>query len=298
MAYTGVMDITYQLWDVFTTEALSGNPLAVVPDAEGLTDEQMQRIAREFNLSETSFVLPSEKADVRARYFTPKREVPTAGHPTIGTFHALHRMGLLDGEGCSLELEHGVTATRCDVDGDTLERVWMAQGVPEMLASFPHASVAADIVGLEEDDIADLPAQVVSIGNPFLIVPVVSREALGKVSVSLKMLRDFSLDEDILGVFVFTEEAQGADVQARMFSEAAGVSEDPATGSAHGPLGWYLAEHGHLNFNGDKASFKSHQGVEMGRPSELFVEVSETDEGYSVEVGGSAVLVGEGTLFL
>ena len=292
------MKLPYQLWDVFTDEALSGNPLAVVPDAEGLTDEQMQRVAREFNLSETSFVLPSDKADVRARYFTPKREVPTAGHPTVGTLHALHRMGRLSGEEGTLELERGVVTTRCILEGDTLKRVWMAQGEPELLASFPHASVAADIVGLDEDEVADLPAQVVSIGNPFLIVPVVSVEALGKVSVSLKTLRSFSLDEDILGVFAFTEQVRGPDVQARMFSEAAGVSEDPATGSAHGPLGWYLAEHERLSFKDGKASFKSHQGVEMGRPSELFVEVTETDEGYSVEVGGSAVLVGEGTLYL
>jgi len=302
--------VRYELWDVFTGEPFAGNPLAVVPDARGLTDAQMQRIANEFNLSETSFVLPSEGAEaagVCARYFTPAQELPMAGHPSVGTVFALEKAGAFAGKDrVTLTLNIGpveMTLEREGVtgrDGGTLKRVWMNQGVPELLDVFDKAEVARAL-GLDERDLeADLPAQLGSAGNPFLLVPVVSLDALARVQVSLTATTQM-LHGDHRGVLIFTRNAPEADVRARMFGVTNRLYEDPATGSAHGPLGAYLAAHTDIlqdKTKGDSAEFVSHQGVEMGRKSELFVRLERVAAGVQVSVSGAAVQVGAGELFL
>lgn len=289
--------MTYELWDVFTTEPFAGNPLAVVPDASGLSDAQMQRVANEFNLSETSFVLPSRTADVRARYFTPTQELPMAGHPSIGTVFALDKMGVFAGrDEVTLELTIGPVQMTLERDGKTLRRVWMNQGVPQLLETFDKDRVARAL-GLREADIEpDLPVQLGSAGNPFLLVPVVSLDALARVQVSPAELSRL-LPGDFRAVFIFTRNAGDSDIRARMFSVTYRIDEDPATGSAHGPLGAYLAAHTDI-LRGDSAAFITHQGVEMGRKSELFVRLERLPAGVQVSVGGAAVKVGEGQLFL
>lgn len=289
--------LPYELWDVFTTEPFSGNPLAVVPDALGLTDAQMQRVANEFNLSETSFVLPPATADVRARYFTPARELPMAGHPSVGTVYALDAKGMFRGKDeVTLELAVGPVTMTLERTGDDLTRVWMDQGVPQLLETFDRAAVAAAI-GLVEGELEpDLPVQLGSAGNPFLLVPVVSLEALARAQVSLPELSRL-LPGNRPVVFIFTRYAPDSHIRARMLGAALGIYEDPATGSAHGPLGAYLAAHTDL-LASDSAEFVSHQGVEMGRKSELFVKMTRTAAGVRVSVGGSAVQIGEGTLLL
>ena len=289
--------LKYELWDVFTTEPFVGNPLAVIPNASGLSDAQMQRIANEFNLSETSFVFPSESSDAgtRARYFTPTQELPMAGHPSVGTVFALDRQGTFGGKDeVTLTLNVGPVQMTLERDGDTLSRVWMNQGVPELLETFDKAQVAAAL-GLSEKDLEPtLPAQLGSAGNPFLLVPVVSLGALARVQVALPELSRL-LHGDHRAVLVFTLNAPESDVRARMLGAALGVSEDPATGSAHGPLGAYLAAHTNI-LQGDEAEFVSHQGVEMGRKSELFVRLKRVETGIEVLVGGTAVKIGEGQL--
>ena len=292
------MQLAYQLWDVFTKKPLAGNPLAVVPDAANLTDIQMQQIAREFNLSETSFLLPSEEADARARYFTPTRELPMAGHPSVGSVYALHQLGRITDEMMRLELNIGVVSMGLEQSGDKLKRVWMNQGVSKLVETYSDATVFAEALGLEKDDFKALPAQIVSAGNPFLIVCVTSLDALAQVKLNASAFRRVLGEREGVGAFVFTNEVRGVDVRCRMLGEEVGVVEDPATGSAHGPLGWYLAEHDQLRFSEDRASFVSHQGVEMGRPSEVLVTLKRLEEGAEVYVGGSAVRVGEGTLYL
>ncbi len=293
------MQLAYQLWDVFTKKALAGNPLAVVPDAAILTDAQMQGIAKEFNLSETSFLLPSKKASARARYFTPTRELPVAGHPSVGSVYALHQLGRITDEVMvTLELKAGVARMGLERSGDKLKRVWMNQGTPELVKTCGDSNQFAEALGLDKDDFSDLPAQIVSAGNPFLIVPVTSLDALANIKLNSLALERALNGQESVGAFVFTSEVRGVDVRCRMFGAAVGVSEDPATGSAHGPLGWYLAEHEQLRFSEDRASFVSHQGVEMGRPSEVLVTLKRDEEGVEVYVGGSAVLVGEGALYL
>lgn len=295
--------LDYQLWDVFTDQPLQGNQLAIVTHALHLSDAQMQAIASEFNLSETAFLLPSEVAGARARYFTPAKELPVAGHPSIGVVYALHRLGRVREETFQLELGVGVREMRLELErnGSQLIRVWMNQGVPELLESYDKAEVAAAL-GLDESDLdPELPVRSGSVGLPFLYVPVTSLGALAKAQLTAASLAAL-MKGDHKAVFVFTRggegDALGADVRARMLGLAVGVFEDPATGSAHGPLGAYLAEHGRLEFEGDTAHFSSRQGVEMGRPSDISVRLKRTAQGYEVEVGGSAVMVGEGKLYL
>ena len=310
--------LAYELWDIFTTEPFYGNPLAVVPDASGLSDAQLQRIANEFNLSETSFVFPAEAADIRARYFTPTQELPMAGHPSVGTVFALANQGKFAGQGeVTLKLNVGPVQMTLERDGDILKRVWMNQGVPELLETFDKAKVAA-VLGLSEGELEPhLPVQLGSAGNPFLLVPVRSLDALARAQVSLPELAKLLRGEH-RAVFAFTHHTSESDVRARMLTAkvteqktdkavpnirarmlgaALGVYEDPATGSAHGPLGAYLAAYTDI-LQGDEAEFISHQGVEMGRKSELFVRLNRTKKGVQVSVGGAAVKVGEGQLFL
>ena len=289
------MELSYQLWDVFTDTALRGNPLAVVLDASELDAATMGRIAAEFNLSETSFILPSSEATARARYFTPRRELPMAGHPSIGTVYALNDLGRISSDRVTLELGVGVVPFDLELEGDVLKRVWMDQGVPRLIRECSDRGGVAGALGLDVLDLIDtLPLQVVSAGVPFLLVPVDSLEVLAKATLDLERLPDV-LPLEHRGVLVFTFDAPESDVRARMFGEALGVREDPATGSAHGPLGYYLAQQELLEGDNGVIRFTSHQGVEMGRASVIEVRVESNGH---VFVGGHAVKIGEGKLYL
>jgi trans-2,3-dihydro-3-hydroxyanthranilate isomerase len=291
------MNLPYEIWDVFTDKPLQGNQLAVIPEAADLSDAQMQAVAKEFNVSETSFILPSQTADVRARYFTPATELPMAGHPTIGTAFALHRHKKIIGEHFRLELKAGTFEIGLEQSGDNLARAWMNQGVPKQLAEISDRAGVAKALNLSINDLIELPIIIGSAGTSFYVVPVKTLAALERASLTLSRLPKPTI-EARSSVLVFTPDAPDSDVRCRMFGEAFGIREDPATGGAHGPLGWYMATHGLLEFKGDTANFVSHQGVEMGRPSELDVRVTKEKNDFAVAVGGEAVLVAEGTLFL
>jgi trans-2,3-dihydro-3-hydroxyanthranilate isomerase len=292
------MKLAYEIWDVFTDKPLQGNPLALIPDASQLNDAQMQAIAKEFNLSETSFILSSEKADMKARYFTPSRELPMAGHPTIGTIFALHRQGKIKGESFRLELQAGIFEIGLERERDKLARAWMNQGIPKKISAIADKSIIAHALSLDNTDVMDLPIEFVSAGNPFLMVPLVSLDALARASLKPRAFEHVE-GEHVVGVFAFTTATPHVKVRGRMFAgEGDGISEDPATGSAHGPLGWYMATQGLLEFQDNTIEFMSHQGVEMGRSSELHVRVTKMENDFSVSVGGHAILVGEGTLFI
>jgi trans-2,3-dihydro-3-hydroxyanthranilate isomerase len=288
------MKLSYEIWDVFTHQPLQGNPLALIPDATSLSDLHMQAIAKEFNLSETSFVLPSENADLRARYFTPSRELPMAGHPTIGTVYALHHQGKIKSDTLRLELGAGIFSIRLELEHGTLKRVWMEQGVPKTLLEVTDRQAVERFLNISKHDLMNLPLQVISAGNPFFIVPVKNLDTLARVKLNPSL--NVMDGHDLVGVLAFTK-AKEALVQCRMLAtNGIGVDEDPATGSAHGPLGWYLATQGMLEFANNVAHFTSHQGIEMGRPSQLYVKVKRDD--FAVSVGGEAVLVARGELFI
>lgn len=290
--------LPYELWDVFTDRPLGGNPLAVLTDARGLEEATMQSLAKEFHLSETSFVLPSERADARARYFTPARELPMAGHPTIGTAFALERRGVLRGARARLELGVGLVGLELEREAGRLTRVWMDQGRPERLGGVGDRAGVAGALGLEERQLhPSLPLEVVSAGVPYLLVPLEHRAALARARLDLEAVTPF-VPREHRAVLAFTLDVDDGLVRARMFGEALGMIEDPATGSAHGPLGAYLAWHGVVDPSGAPVAFVSRQGVEMGRPSELHVRVRLEEGQPAVEVGGSAVRLAHGVLEL
>jgi trans-2,3-dihydro-3-hydroxyanthranilate isomerase len=198
----------------------------------------------------------------------------------------------------SLELKAGIFEIGLESESGKLRKAWMNQGVPKKINDIPDRKQVAKALELSPDNFMDLPISEVSAGNPFVVIPVKSSSALAEARLTPYMLPKTDAAARV-GAFVFTTDTSDAKVQCRMFAEAnGGITEDPATGSAHGPLGWYLATHGLLEFNDNVANFISHQGIEMGRPSEVHVRVAKQDNDFSVAVGGKAVLVGEGTLYL
>ena len=289
--------------DVFTDRALSGNPLAVVLDAEGLDGNQMQAITREFNLSETVFVTKPLDEDNRARLriFTVNHELPFAGHPTVG---AAVLLAIRDGVETSTDfvLEEGVGPVSCHVNVKS-ERfgnaTFSVPRMPEILADEGTISVeaCAQALGLDKSDIGfdGYVPVVASAGVPFVCVPLASRSALARISPSAgKLIGTFGGEADSVYVFCRDEEGEG-DFRARMFGANMGIDEDPAAGSAAAALAAVL-------MTGEKPSAGFHpydilQGVEMGRPSlvRLGLEVA-GGELTGVTIGGGAVIVSEGVI--
>lgn len=290
--------------DVFTTRRFAGNPLAVVLDAEGLEGEAMQTIAREFNLSETVFVLPPEdpRHKARLRIFTPGRELPFAGHPTVGTAVLLGLQGHNGAAAQAFGLEEGVGIVPCIVEargeGSAYARFRLPR-LPEALEGGPAVADAAWALGLDPGEIGfdrHLPSRH-SAGNPFDFVPVASRDAVARARPNGEAFAK-ALGADGPGVYVYSRETSeaGRHFHARMFgSPRTGISEDPATGSAAAAFAGVLMQFEPL---GDGThSFVIEQGYEMGRPSEIDLQiVIEHGALTSAEIGGEAILVSEGEL--
>ena len=297
--------VHYFTLDVFTDQRFGGNPLAVILDGRDLTSEQMLQVTREFNYSESTFVLPAETPGTtkRVRIFTPGGEVPFAGHPTIGTAIALVFSGDAPATGASVSvvlgenvgpvpvtvrLEHGVP-------------VWAQLSTAQMPSEAPpmERAVVAEMLGLAADDLmasAPYAPAATSCGLPFLIVPLTSRDAVARAKVNepifARTLRGTSCA--MIMVFATVDDVPGVDVHCRVFCPDDGVPEDPATGSANAALGGYLAARTPRT---GTLRWVSQQGIEMGRPSRLEIEVDKTADAITaVRVGGSAVLMSEGRL--
>jgi trans-2,3-dihydro-3-hydroxyanthranilate isomerase len=294
--------------DVFTERAFSGNPLLVVPDARGLTTEDMQAIAREINYSESTFVLPPK--DPRHAYwqrtFVPNMEIPYAGHPTVGTALVMASLGKIGGENgaevvpVTIEVGFGPLKIELMRKDGAFRRVRMEQGRPSWDEPITSREVLGRIaagIGVPYDSLVAtaLRPQAVSTGNKFLMVPAASVEDVAGADPDPRVLRDLEHELQNMGPYVFAIGEDGR-VRARGFFAGAGVPEDPATGSAAGPLGIYLALHRALP-KGSRHFFID-QGVEMGRRSELEVEAQVDASGAptGVRVSGSAVLMMRGTI--
>jgi trans-2,3-dihydro-3-hydroxyanthranilate isomerase len=287
--------------DVFTDRIFGGNPLAVFLDGAGLSGEEMQAIAREMNLSETTFIEPSTRDDCAAkvRIFTPARELPFAGHPTIGTAYVLATHGLVPAGAQMFALEEGIGPVAVESEGEP-ERpgfLWMRHRDAEFGNEIGDRALAAAILGLNESDLwPGAPVVIGTTGMPFLYVPLRDREAVDRA-----VLKPFALERlpealDTGAVFLFAPEPAAGRAYSRMFSPRSGVPEDPATGSASGPLGAYLVKHG-LAPRGDEVEIISEQGVKMGRPSRIHIRVRATEAGPTdIRVGGGVVSVLEGVL--
>ncbi len=290
--------------DVFTNRVLTGNQLAVFLAPEGLSGEEMQLIAREMNFSESTFVFPAEApgTDFRVRIFTPRSELEFAGHPTIGTAFALARAGRIERGKARVVLGEGIGPVPVDLEWDEggLRFAWMYQLEPTFGKSIEDEEAVARALGVEPGDIrgSGLPVQEVSCGATFLFVPMATRAAVDRAALDRgamgRLLEHQGMQRR--GVFVFSKETGGDDatVYSRMLSF--GGNEDPATGSASGPLGSYLVHHGVVPR--EKArEIVSRQGVQMGRPSRVYVSIGlEADAIKEVRVGGASVFVGEGTI--
>jgi trans-2,3-dihydro-3-hydroxyanthranilate isomerase len=291
--------------DVFTGEIFGGNPLAVYPNAEGLSREEMQRIAREMNLSETTFVLSpnSFEADFKVRIFTPQREIPFAGHPVIGTCFVLGdegRIGPKEGKRVTrLELGLGVFPVEVVFLGGEPVLVKMEQRSPEFLGAYDEVELLARLLSLplEKLDLLKGPAEVVSTGLPFLIIPLTSQRALSQAKINPSILETVAQELDTSLVAPFTMEGmEGNRIRARVFAPFHGVPEDPATGSAAGCFGAYLVRHGLIRGE-PLTSVEIEQGMEVRRPSMIQVELAVEEKTIKrVWVAGSVVRVLEGTI--
>ncbi len=289
--------------DVFTREPLAGNPLAVFPDAAGLDARTMQALAREMNLSETTFVLPSSAATRRVRFFTPSTEIPLAGHPTIGTWWMLAETGALEIRPTGVthvtqETGAGVLPVDIHTENGRVTRVVMTQAEPQFGDPLSPGARLAKALGGGAGLLPKQPApQVVSTALPQLMVPIKSLAKLkalpsGGAGMALaSLLRE--MGTDCAMCYTLETERAGATVHCRMFAPGLGVTEDPATGSAAGALACYLVWHGQVRPHDGVARITVEQGIEIGRPSLIHVEVAVGNGGEitDVRVGGEAVTV-------
>jgi trans-2,3-dihydro-3-hydroxyanthranilate isomerase len=267
----------------------------------------MQAIAREMNFSESTFLLPSETAgtDVRMRIFTPALEMPMAGHPTVGSTFALAHTGAIAPGAERFVFGLNIGPTPVDLQWDVSSRRFacMTQRNPEFGEPVADRSAVTALLGVDRDELHPvLTAQKVSCGVPYMLVPLRDRDAVDRVSVNASAFRQFNAasglaPEDALFVFSISGEPDET-VYSRMLAPQFGVAEDPATGSASGPLGCYLVRHGIVR--GDAARrIISVQGVAMQRPSRIHIAIEGTSSAITdVRVGGTAVLVGRGELLL
>jgi trans-2,3-dihydro-3-hydroxyanthranilate isomerase len=281
-----VRSFRYVVADVFTDTPLEGNPLAVFTDARDLREDELQPIARELNLSETVFVLPAEQGGhARIRIFTPSLELPFAGHPTLGSAFVL--AGPMQVPEIRLETMRGIVPVVLERAGDRLVFGRMEQPLPSWQ---PYEQAGALLAALAVER-SELPVEHYDNGAQFVYVGLGTEDEVAALRPDPVALSDLP---GIVGVLCFA--GSGARWKARMFAPGGGVAEDPATGSAAGPLAVHLARHGRIAF-GDEIEIT--QGVEIGRPSKLFARADGSAKQLErVEVGGSAVIVARGELRL
>jgi trans-2,3-dihydro-3-hydroxyanthranilate isomerase len=285
--------LSYSIVDVFAENKYAGNQLAVFRGAGGISSEEMQNIAREINYSETTFILSDEQNNggFDVRIFTPKEEVPFAGHPTIGTAYIIHR-DILQGRSNSLvlNLKVGQIPVTFSEDG----YCWMKQIQP-IFGQEHKAEALASVIGVDLAEIeARFPIQEVSTGLPFFIVPLKNIAALKKAKVDKEKYFDLIKNTQAKGILVFcpeTHEPQNT-ISVRVFVDYYGVPEDPATGSGNGCLAGYLVIHRY--FGEERIDIRSEQGYEIGRPSLLLLKAEQSDGMINISVGGKSILVARG----
>jgi len=276
----------YRVVDVFTTEPFEGNPLGVFTDARGLDDRAMQLIARELNLSETTFCFPATRPDCVAtvRIFTPRKELIFAGHPTIGTSFVLLDEGLIPRNTSEFVLEEKIGPVPIRVDPGERPLIWL-RTPPIAYGPTRERATCAAALGLNVDDLLDIAPQFVSAGVPMLFIPLTNPGVVDRAHPErLGALKDDMVDP--FGVFLFAPTPTGA--YSRMFAPDFGMPEDPATGSATGPLASFMMRHGLLT----GSRMTSEQGTKMGRRSLLHVAI----DGDAIDVGGSVAAVATGVL--
>lgn len=292
--------MNFYIVDVFAQTKYAGNQLAIFTGQEvaSLSYEEMLQIAREMNYSETTFIISDEPRDggYDVRIFTPKKELPFAGHPTLGTAYIIQKEIIKNPmERVILNLGVGqIPVTWQVADDDAEEVLWMRQNSPTFHQQYDAEALAA-LLNLQVSDIdSRFPIQEVSTGIPFFIVPLNSLEALKKSLVNLDKYWQFIEGKDANEVLIFCRETYHSinDLSVRMFAPALGITEDPATGSANGCLAGYLLEYGYLGK--DTVDVRVEQGYEIDRPSLLLLRAQKKAGEIEVFVGGNVVMVAKG----
>ncbi|CAC5343707.1 Phenazine biosynthesis protein PhzF family [Planktothrix rubescens CCAP 1459/22] len=293
--------IKFSIVDVFAETKYTGNQLAVIwgDGVESLSDEEMLKIAQEMNYSETTFICDSEpdNGGYPVRIFTPKRELPFAGHPTLGTAYIISEEIIkTDVIQVILNLAVGQIPVNWKPEESGKKILWMRQNSPEFTHIYDH-KLLAPVLNLELSDFdPDYPIQEVSTGIPFIIVPLKTQSALRKAKVNLEYYTELIKRTMAKEIFIFCPETHHPENQlcARMFAPALGITEDPATGSANGCLAGYLSHYRY--FGSDQVNIKVEQGYEIDRPSLLLLKAEKIGDLIQVEVGGNVIKVAEGIL--
>ena len=287
----------YAVVDVFTTEPLSGNSLAVFPEASEFDAAAMQKIARELNLTETAFVLAPTRSDcaARVRIFTPTKELPFAGHPTVGTAFLLLQKGIVSSSCHEFLLEEEFGPIPLRIEAGTPPLIWLrTPAIRE--GRCLDSSLCARALGLEPHDLLAVEPQMLNAGNPTVVVAVKDKAAVDRASLDLTGLRILKDREDeSFCVFVFTPTPDGA--YSRMFAPEYGVPEDPATGSSTGPLAVFMMQR-HLASNAAGTRFVSEQGTRMGRRSLLHVHIQGENGTGGIYIGGHVTPIIEAVMTL
>jgi trans-2,3-dihydro-3-hydroxyanthranilate isomerase len=292
-----VKSYRYTVVDVFTTEALAGNPLAVFPDASEFDETTMQKIARELNLAETAFVLPPTRKDcaARVRIFTPAKEMAFAGHPTVGTAFVLLREKTVSRNSRAFILEEEVGPVPLRIEGDQLPLIWLRMP-PIREGRYYDSSLCARVLGLEPQDLLPMKPQMLSAGNPTVVVAAKDKAAVDRAWLDLAGLKTLKgTENEPFCVFLFAPIPDGA--YSRMFAPEYGIPEDPASGSCTGPLAVFMMRH-NLISNAAGTRFISEQGTKMGRRSLLHVEVHGKEAADEIYVGGYVTPIVEAVLTL
>lgn len=284
----------FYIVDVFAEKKLEGNQLAVFICEKGITDSEMQKLAKEMNYSETAFITSIENYDVRI--FTPEIELPFAGHPTLGTAYVIQREIIKSNiKTLLLNLKIGQIPVLFKYKSGKAEEIWMEQNVPAF-GQFFDPELIANTLHLREEDIdIRFPIQEVSTGLPFIIVPLKTLDALKRARVEREKFFDFVENTNAKSILIFCPEARkkGNHLSVRVFTEVPGL-EDPATGSGNGCLAAYLVHHQY--FGKSSVDIRVEQGYEIGRPSLLLLRSEEKEGQISVSVGGKAYIVAKGEL--
>lgn len=292
-------NLPFYIVDVFAEEKYAGNQLAVVRHAKMLDDIELQKIARETHYSETTFILSDKKRNggYDVRIFSPEKELPFAGHPTLGTAYVIGReIAETRVNSIVLNLKVGqiqVTFVRRGKDGEVL---WMKQIQPTFGRSF-DANAIATVLGVEVEAVNNrFPAQEVSTGVPFIIVPLRSLAALKRARIVREKYSELIENAQAKAILIFCPEtySRGNDLSVRVFADYYGIPEDPATGSANGCLAGYLVRHDY--FGKKHIDIRVEQGYEIGRPSLLLLRAEQKNGEISVHVGGKVVMVAKGEL--
>jgi len=294
--------VDFKVLHSFTTTPYKGNPAGLVMDAAGLSGEEMQLIASELKCSETAFVLPSDDADFRLRFFSPQREVELCGHATIATFVALVDQGKISLEGGSSTLTQetmvGVLEVEVEKDSGGQVRALMHQNRPEFRSTGIGRKELAEALGLSEDDIRDdLPCEIVSTGIPSFHIPIKGLKAMAEMKPDPQAVLKTCNSVGCGALFPFSMETSSPEtiVHVRCFAQPYGVFEDPVTGTANGAMGCYLMKHGLLK----EQEYQSEQGIEMGKGGRVLVRIiGKPDNIINVLVGGTAVEVISGSIRL